>query len=107
MQAAVVVGSARWVAYVEEVGGVLAGERDYSQLKGCTNPLVYPGARALPLFLSSSPSLATHLNRVWSCAVCRVVCAVRRRVRVDLQRVALYDGRRYRHQAAQYIFGGL
>ena len=39
------------MAYMEEVGGVLDGERDYSQLKGCTGPLVYPGARPLPLFL--------------------------------------------------------
>ncbi|KAG2177397.1 hypothetical protein INT44_007908 [Umbelopsis vinacea] len=31
-----------WVAYMQEVGGFLAGERDYSKLKGDTGPLVYP-----------------------------------------------------------------
>ena len=31
-----------WVAYMQEVGGVLGGERDYAQLRGDTGPLVYP-----------------------------------------------------------------
>lgn len=31
-----------WEAYMEEVGGFLAGERDYKNLKGGTGPLVYP-----------------------------------------------------------------
>lgn len=31
-----------WVAYMEEVGGVIAGERDYVKLRGGTGPLVYP-----------------------------------------------------------------
>ncbi|CAM0140349.1 dolichyl-P-Man:Man(5)GlcNAc(2)-PP-dolichol alpha-1,3-mannosyltransferase [Umbelopsis sp. WA50703] len=31
-----------WVAYMQEVGGFLAGERDYVKLKGDTGPLVYP-----------------------------------------------------------------
>jgi alpha-1,3-mannosyltransferase len=31
-----------WVAYMEEVGGYLGGERDYLQLRGGTGPLVYP-----------------------------------------------------------------
>lgn len=31
-----------WVAYMQEVGGVLSGERNYSNLKGDTGPLVYP-----------------------------------------------------------------
>jgi alpha-1,3-mannosyltransferase len=31
-----------WVAYMQEVAGVLGGERNYDQLKGDTGPLVYP-----------------------------------------------------------------
>jgi len=31
-----------WVAYMQEVGGYLAGERNYMNLKGDTGPLVYP-----------------------------------------------------------------
>jgi len=31
-----------WVAYMQEVGGVLNGTYDYSKLKGDTGPLVYP-----------------------------------------------------------------
>ncbi|KAI8818937.1 asparagine-linked glycosylation 3 [Fimicolochytrium jonesii] len=31
-----------WVAYMQEVEGFLAGERDYVNLKGETGPLVYP-----------------------------------------------------------------
>ncbi|KAL5013721.1 hypothetical protein ScPMuIL_007991 [Solemya velum] len=31
-----------WVAYMQEVGGVVNGTYDYSQLKGDTGPLVYP-----------------------------------------------------------------
>lgn len=31
-----------WIAYMQEVGGFLAGERDYTKLKGDTGPLVYP-----------------------------------------------------------------
>ena len=31
-----------WRAYMDEVGGFLAGERDYTKLKGDTGPLVYP-----------------------------------------------------------------
>jgi alpha-1,3-mannosyltransferase len=29
-----------WVAYMQEVGGFLAGEHDYAKLKGDTGPLV-------------------------------------------------------------------
>ena len=31
-----------WRAYMDEVGGYLAGERDYTKLRGDTGPLVYP-----------------------------------------------------------------
>ncbi len=31
-----------WIAYMQEVGGFLEGERDYMKLKGDTGPLVYP-----------------------------------------------------------------
>ena len=31
-----------WRAYMDEVGGLLQGERDYTKLKGDTGPLVYP-----------------------------------------------------------------
>jgi alpha-1,3-mannosyltransferase len=31
-----------WVAYMQEVGGYLNGELDYTKLKGDTGPLVYP-----------------------------------------------------------------
>jgi alpha-1,3-mannosyltransferase len=31
-----------WIAYMQEVGGFLGGERDYMKLKGDTGPLVYP-----------------------------------------------------------------
>ncbi|KAA8499459.1 putative Dol-P-Man:Man(5)GlcNAc(2)-PP-Dol alpha-1,3-mannosyltransferase [Porphyridium purpureum] len=31
-----------WVAYMQEVAGVLEGERDYIKLRGDTGPLVYP-----------------------------------------------------------------
>ena len=31
-----------WRAYMDEVGGYLAGERDYANLRGSTGPLVYP-----------------------------------------------------------------
>lgn len=31
-----------WVAYMQEVGGYLEGERDYAQMRGDTGPLVYP-----------------------------------------------------------------
>ncbi|KAI8891196.1 glycosyltransferase family 58 protein [Backusella circina FSU 941] len=31
-----------WVAYMQEVGGFISGERDYTKLKGDTGPLVYP-----------------------------------------------------------------
>ncbi|KAL4441801.1 hypothetical protein ABPG77_003717 [Micractinium sp. CCAP 211/92] len=31
-----------WVAYMQEVGGYLQGERDYAKMRGDTGPLVYP-----------------------------------------------------------------
>jgi hypothetical protein len=31
-----------WIAYMQEVEGFLSGERNYSNLKGDTGPLVYP-----------------------------------------------------------------
>jgi alpha-1,3-mannosyltransferase len=31
-----------WIAYMQEVGGFLSGERNYALLKGDTGPLVYP-----------------------------------------------------------------
>ena len=31
-----------WRAYMDEVGGFLRGERDYTKLEGDTGPLVYP-----------------------------------------------------------------
>lgn len=31
-----------WIAYMQEVGGFIAGERDYTKLRGDTGPLVYP-----------------------------------------------------------------
>ncbi|TPX35052.1 dolichyl-P-Man:Man5GlcNAc2-PP-dolichol alpha-1,3-mannosyltransferase [Synchytrium microbalum] len=31
-----------WIAYMQEVGGFLAGERDYTMMEGDTGPLVYP-----------------------------------------------------------------
>ncbi|EKG13022.1 Glycosyltransferase ALG3 [Macrophomina phaseolina MS6] len=33
-----------WKAYMEQVAQYLAGERDYTRIKGGTGPLVYPGA---------------------------------------------------------------
>ena len=31
-----------WIAYMQEVGGYLGGELDYTKLGGNTGPLVYP-----------------------------------------------------------------
>jgi alpha-1,3-mannosyltransferase len=33
-----------WTAYVEQVTQYLAGERDYTNIRGGTGPLVYPAA---------------------------------------------------------------
>lgn len=57
-------------------------------------------SRAAPA-RSSTPvrTLSLFLCVVVCRVSCRVVRAARRRVRVDLQRVALPDGRRHRHQA--------
>ena len=33
-----------WTAYVQQVTQYLAGERDYTQIRGGTGPLVYPAA---------------------------------------------------------------
>jgi len=34
-----------WRAYMDEVGGYLDGERDYTKLRGDTGPLVYPAGQ--------------------------------------------------------------
>src|SRR2546430_12788731 len=33
-----------WIAYMEQVSQFIAGERDYTVIKGTTGPLVYPAA---------------------------------------------------------------
>ena len=33
-----------WIAYMEQVSQFIAGERDYTVIKGATGPLVYPAA---------------------------------------------------------------
>jgi hypothetical protein len=41
-----------WVAYMQEVGGFLSGERDYRLLKGDTGPLVYVPCQAFRLVVA-------------------------------------------------------
>ena len=43
-----------WVAYMQEVEGVVNGTYDYTKLQGDTGPLVYPAGRYL-LFLYLYP----------------------------------------------------
>jgi hypothetical protein len=55
-----------WEAYLEEVGGYQAGERDYSQLKGGTGPLVYPAGF---VHLFDALQRVTH-GSVWKAQAC-------------------------------------
>jgi hypothetical protein len=34
-----------WIAYMQEVGGFMGGELDYTKLRGDTGPLVYPAGK--------------------------------------------------------------
>ena len=71
-----------WIAYMEEVQGFLAGEKNYSLLRGTTGPLVYPGG-SLIFHRSRAPahSARTLRNRP-ACRLCmdilRIVLALRR-----------------------------
>lgn len=52
-----------WVAYMQEVAGVLGGELDYANLRGDTGPLVYPaGFVYLYAWLYSYTGAATDMS---------------------------------------------
>ncbi|KAJ3213117.1 dolichyl-P-Man:Man(5)GlcNAc(2)-PP-dolichol alpha-1,3-mannosyltransferase [Dinochytrium kinnereticum] len=52
-----------WRAYMQEVGGFMAGERDYAKLSGDTGPLVYPAGFVYVFsFLSSITSAGKDIQ---------------------------------------------
>ncbi len=78
-----------WIAYMQEVEGVLSGEMDYSKLKGDTGPLVYPAGFvylyiALHWITNNGVNirLAQHLFHVLYLAVIAVVCYLYSKARI-------------------------
>ncbi len=80
-----------WIAYMQEVGGFLSGERDYALLRGDTGPLVYPAGEP-QLAMIAAGAIGRRVRLVAS-----------RRVRVHLQRLVLHhwnrSGTRNEHPA--------
>lgn len=80
-----------WVAYMQEVGGFLDGERNYTALRGDTGPLVYPAGFVYLYRCEGAAPAAVRLGAAhWEACV---GCA--RAARGFAQRAPVADERRH------------